>query len=204
MKSNPVLNEARLLEFELNGKTMKNQGLTQESIKLVMPRRLFSASLLASAASLGLAGCGFKLRGSFNYAFKSLYTNFVDNSTLGNEFKRQLAADGQVLVISDANQAEKAQVVLEVLNEVREKVVVGVTSAGQVREFQLRSRLSFKLRTLDGKDIIPVTELLVQRDISFNESAVLAKEAEEALLYRDMQSDMVQQLLRRLAAVKEL
>ena len=56
----------------------------------------------------------------------------------------------------------------------------------------------------DGKELIPETELLQQRDISFNESAVLAKEAEEALLYRDMQTDIVQQLMRRLAAVKEI
>jgi LPS-assembly lipoprotein len=97
-----------------------------------------------------------------------------------------------------------AQVVLDVISEQREKVVVGTTSSGQVREFQLRIRLKFKLRTPNGKDIIPETELLVQRDISYNESAALAKESEEGLLYRDMQTDMVQQLLRRLAAVKEL
>ena len=46
------------------------------------------------------------------------------------------------------------------------------------------------------------TEVLLQRDMSFSESAVLAKEAEEALLYRNMQSDLVQQLVRRLASIK--
>ena len=65
-------------------------------------------------------------------------------------------------------------------------------------------RLRFRLRTPQGKELIPETELLQQRDISFNESAVLAKEAEEGLLYRDMQTDIVQQLMRRLAAVKSL
>ena len=169
-----------------------------------MKRRLFTQSALAALLASGaaaLTGCGFKLRGSFNYAFKTLLSGFVDNSTLGNEFKRVLAADGAVTLV---NEAEKAQVVLDVISEQREKAVVGITSSGQVREFQLRIRLKFKLRTPAGKDIIPETELLVQRDISFNESAVLAKEAEEGLLYRDMQSDMVQQLLRRLSAVKEL
>ena len=173
-----------------------------------MKRRLFNQSVLttlfASGAVASLAGCGFRMRGSFTYAFKTLFSGFVDNSTLGNEFKRVITADGQVAVLTDASQADTAQVVLEVLNEQREKVVVGVTASGQVREFQLRIRLKFKLRTPSGKDLIPETELLVQRDISFNESAVLAKEAEEGLLYRDMQTDMVQQLLRRLAAVKEL
>lgn len=176
--------------------------------KNLMKRRLFNQSVLtaflASGAAATLAGCGFKLRGSFNYTFKSLFSGFVDNSTLGNEFKRVLASDGQVTVISDASQADKAQVVLEVLSEQREKTVVGVTAAGQVREFQLRIRLKFKLRTPAGKDIIPETELLVQRDISYNEAAALGKEAEEGLLYRDMQTDLVLQLLRRLAAIKEL
>lgn len=169
-----------------------------------MKRRLFTQSAMVAMAitSAGvLTGCGFKLRGSFSYAFKTLFSGFADNSTLGNEFKRVLASDGAVAFVTSA---DKAQVVLDVLGEQREKVVVGVTAAGQVREFQLRLRLKFKLRTPSGKDIIPETELLVQRDISFNETAVLAKESEEALLYRDMQTDMVQQLLRRLSAIKEL
>lgn len=169
-----------------------------------MKRRLFNQSVLAAllvTGAIAVTGCGFKMRGSFNYAFKTLLSGFVDNSTLGNEFKRVLAADGAVALVTDP---AKAQVVLDVISEQREKVVVGVTSAGQVREFQLRLRLKFRLRTPSGKDIIPETELLVQREVSFNETAVLAKENEEAVLYRDMQNDMVQQLLRRLAAIKEL
>jgi LPS-assembly lipoprotein len=180
-----------------------NQRINETSKKL-MKRRLFSQSALVAMAATSVAilsGCGFKLRGSFSYAFKTLFSGFVDNSTLGNEFKRVLAADGAVTIVKEA---DKAQVVLDVISEQREKAVVGITSAGQVREFQLRIRLKFKLRTPAGKDIVPETELLVQRDVSFNESAVLAKENEESVLYRDMQTDMVQQLLRRLAAVKEL
>jgi LPS-assembly lipoprotein len=73
-----------------------------------------------------------------------------------------------------------------------------------VREFQLRLRFSFKLRTPQDKELIELAEILQQRDISYNESAALAKEAEEALLYRDMQSDLVQQIMRRLAAIRTL
>ncbi|MEI8158744.1 MAG: LPS assembly lipoprotein LptE, partial [Burkholderiales bacterium] len=86
----------------------------------------------------------------------------------------------------------------------REKNVVGVNASGQVREFQLKIRIQFRMRTPDGRDLIAPTEISQQRDISFNESAVLAKEAEEVLLFRDMQSDLLQQLLRRLAAIKTL
>ncbi|HEY0823855.1 MAG TPA: LPS assembly lipoprotein LptE, partial [Ramlibacter sp.] len=88
--------------------------------------------------------------------------------------------------------------------ELREKVVVGLNASGQVREFQLRLRIRFRVRTPQGRELIPETELLQQRDISFNEAAVLAKEAEESLLYRDMQADLVQQLMRRLAALRSV
>ena len=101
-------------------------------------------------------------------------------------------------------QATGAQVVLDLLDERREKVVVGLNASGQVREFQLRERIRFRLRTPQGKELVEPTELLQQRDISFNESAVLSKEAEENLLYREMQTDLVQQLMRRLAAIKTL
>ena len=134
-----------------------------------MKRRQFTQTLfntlVASSTVAALSGCGFKMRGSFNYPFKSIYTTFVLGSTLGNEFKRVLGADSQINLITNAAQADKAQVVLDVLNDQREKVVVGVTAAGQVREFQLRVRLKFKLRTQDGREIIPETELLIQRDI---------------------------------------
>jgi LPS-assembly lipoprotein len=79
---------------------------------------------------------------------------------------------------------------------------VAVNSSGQVREFQLRIRVKFRARTPQGQELVTDAEIVQQRDISFNESAVLAKEAEEALLYRDMQTDIVQQLHRRLATVQ--
>jgi len=161
-------------------------------------------SLAASAAALSLAGCGFALRKAPNFAFSTLYSGLSEGSPLGVELRRSLQSTGKVRVISDPRRINEAQVILEVLSDQREKVVLSLNASGQVREFQLRLRFRFRLRTLAGKELIPETEILLQRDISFNESAVLAKEAEEALLYRDMQSDVVQQIMRRLAAVTEI
>ena len=96
------------------------------------------------------------------------------------------------------------QLIVDILEEVREKTVVGLNAAGQVREFQLKLRIKMRVRTPLGKELIAPTDVVQQRDISFNESAVLAKEVEESLLYRDMQSDIVQQVLRRLSALKSV
>ena len=151
-----------------------------------------------------LAGCGFKLRGAPELAFASLYVAVPATSGLGRELKRNLASIGTLQLIEDPKLQPGAQAILDIVSEQREKAVVGVNASGQVRELQLRLRLRFRLRDAHGKELIAETELLQQRDISFNETAALAKEAEEALLVRDMQSDIVQQLLRRLAAVKSI
>jgi LPS-assembly lipoprotein len=156
--------------------------------------------LLVTGGALALAGCGFQLRQAPTFAFASIHIAAPPTSSIANELRRTIAAGGQVQV----HAAPDSQVVLDLVNELREKVVVGLNATGQVREFQLRTRLKFKLRTPGGKELIPETELLQQRDISFSESAVLSKEAEENLLYRDMQTDLVQQLMRRLAAVKQI
>ncbi len=165
-----------------------------------MRRRLL---LVLPPAVLGLAACGFQLRQAPDFAFSSLYAGSA-TSALGNELKASIAATGKVQVLTDARQMAGAQAVLEVLTDQRERVIVGRSAAGQVREMQLRTRFKFRLRTPQGKDLIPDTELLQQRDISYNETSALAKEAEELMLYRDMQTDLVQQVMRRLAAVREL
>ncbi len=154
----------------------------------------------ASLAGLALAACGFKLRGNQNYAFQTLAIMPNPGGALAIELRRSVASAVRVLAADES--LMQAQVVLDIVQEQREKTVVGVNSSGQVREFQLRIRVKFRVRKPDGQELTPETEILQQRDISFNESAVLAKEAEEVLLYRDMQTDIVQQLMRRLASVK--
>ena len=167
-----------------------------------MQRRSFLSLAVIGAA--GLSACGFELRKAPNFSFKTLFSPFPEGSVLGAQLKRSLESNGTVRVITDARQIDQAEVILDVINERRERVVVSRNAAGLVREFQLRLRFRFKLRTPQGKELIPDSEILQQRDISFNESAVLAKESEEALLYREMQGDIVQQIMRRLAAVSVL
>ena len=154
-------------------------------------------------APLLLAACGFRLRGVPDCAFRSLYIAAPPTSPLARELRRTLqGAGGALQIITDPAKMAEAEAIMDLLSEQQERSVVGLNASGQVRELQLRLRIRFKLRTPAGAELIPNTELLQQRDISYNETIALAKEAEEALLYRTMQTDLVQQLLRRLAAVK--
>ncbi|SDM05942.1 LPS-assembly lipoprotein [Oryzisolibacter propanilivorax] len=159
--------------------------------------------LLAAATTLPLAACGFRLRGVPKFAFSSLHVQAPETSGLARELRRTLqGAGGAVAVLTEPAQLPQAQAVLEILAEQPERVVVGQSAAGQVRELQLRLRLRFRLRGQDGQEWIAPTELVQQRDVSYNETVALSKEGEEALLFRNMQTDLVQQLMRRLAAAK--
>jgi LPS-assembly lipoprotein len=154
----------------------------------------------AAAASLTLAGCGFELRRAPELKFRAIQlANFKPRSPLADELRMNINASGTTRVVEGLAQA---QVVLEAIDDTREKVVVASGAVGQVTEFQLRERFRFRVRSVGGRELIPETEILQNRDLSYTESAALAKEQEENFLYRTMQTDIVSQVLRRLASVQ--
>ena len=156
--------------------------------------------LLLTVAAGALGGCGFALRRAPELPFARLaLLGLRADSPLVRELRRQLAGSASTRVVDEPQQADA---VLELHNDRREKVVAASTAAGQVRELQLRVRLEFSLRKPDGDLLIPRTELLLKRDMKYNERDALAKEQEEELLYRAMQTDIVSQVMRRLAAVQ--
>jgi LPS-assembly lipoprotein len=157
--------------------------------------------LLALTMMATLTACGFKLRGSegYNLPFHSIYVGFPESSALGAELRRNLRGLEGLVVLDKATGAE-AQ--LDVVSENRGKTILSLNSQGRVREYLLTYTLVFKVRNGAGVELLAPTEIALKRNIAFNEDAVLAKETEEAVLIRDMQTDLVQQILRRLAAIK--
>ena len=143
------------------------------------------------------AACGFQLRGAQPLPFSSLY--IAENWELGAVLRRNIRALGSTQLPATP---QEAQAVLTSIGEAREKIVLSLSATGRVREFQLRYRFAYRVHDLKGREFIPPTEIVLVRDISFSDERVLAKEQEEVLLYRDMQNDMVQQVMRRLAAAK--
>ena len=161
-----------------------------------MRRRLLAAGLFG-AASL-LAGCGFRLRRSAALPFRTLYTGFAPTSAIGAEFRRLVRVAEDTELVDDPKKAEAR---LEVLREQREREVVAFSTTGRPREYQLRLRFVFRVVDAQARELLPATELVLTRDITSTDIEVVAKQQEEELLFRDMQSDLVQQLLRRLAAL---
>jgi LPS-assembly lipoprotein len=145
-----------------------------------------------------VAACGFRLRGTADVPFETLY---VPNPTSGIalDLKRNLEAGTRARVVTDPKSADA---LLQFTEEARQKEILSLTGTGRVREFTLRYRVGFRVHDGKGNDFVPPSTIVLSRDVTFNDAEILAKEAEEQLLFRDMQSDMVQQIIRRLAAAK--
>ena len=157
-----------------------------------------SSKAALAALALLLAGCGFQLRGVAEVPFETLY---LPNATSGIalDLKRNIQAGTRVKVVDDAKGAEA---VMHFTEETRQKEILSLTGTGRVREFQLRYRVGFRVSDNKGGDYVPQNTIILTRDVTFNDTEILAKEQEEQLLFRDMQNDMVQQIMRRLATAK--
>ena len=145
-----------------------------------------------------LAGCGFQLRGTAQLPFETLY--IPGANPLAVELRRNVKAASKTRLVDSP---KSAQAVFAFTQEVREKLILSFTSAGKVNEYRLRYRVGFRVTDPNGTQVfLPQSEILITRDMTYNDAQVIAKENEEAMLYRDMQTDMVQQILRRLVAAK--
>lgn len=146
-----------------------------------------------------LAGCGFQLRGAANLPFATLHVQAPAASQFASQFRRVVAAGSGTKIV---NSPKEAEATLVVVSELREKSILSLAGSGRVREFQLRYRMSYRMLDAKAVEILPTTEIALTRDFSFNDQDTLSKESEEALLFRDMQGDAVQQLVRRLQVAK--
>jgi LPS-assembly lipoprotein len=153
----------------------------------------FAACALLAAL---LAGCGFQLRGTADLPFKTIAV--PGETQLGEALQRSIDAGTNTKVVP---QSENPQAILALLSEARDRLILSLNAQGQVTEYELRYLVSFRVYSPKGLDYIPTSQIVLRRPITFNDQ-VLAKEQEADLIYREMQQDMVQLIMRRLAAAR--
>ena len=144
-----------------------------------------------------LSGCGFQLRGAYTLPYQSIYVASGD-SVVGAGLKRQIRASGGTVV----DKADEAQASFLTVGEWRDTIILSLSSSGRVREKRLRYRYAYRVTDDKGRDLLPQSYVELTRDVTYSDSATLAKTQEEELLWRDMETDLVQQLMRRLVTAK--
>ena len=157
-------------------------------------------ALALAALALVLASCGFHLRGDASFPFSTIYVNSPPSPPMAAETRRAIAASGPTRVVDSAAAAE---VMLELPVVVDDKDVLSLSSGGSVREYQLVKRVQYRLHDKTGADWIPAGEIVIRRSYTFNESQVLARDLQEQRLLREMQTDAVQQIVRRMQSARK-
>ncbi len=154
--------------------------------------------ILAAFVALSISACGFQLRGTAALPFETIY---IPNTSGGValDLKRNIQSGSRTRVIDDP---KTAQALLDLSGETKGRNILSLSGAGRVRELQLVYSVNLRVHDGKGGEFIPTTTLRATRDMTYNDTDILAKEAEEAALNREMQSDLVQQILRRLSAAQ--
>jgi len=147
-----------------------------------------------------VAACGFHLRGDVAYAFPTISVTSPAPQPIVTELKRYLDSSSTTKLVENA---KDAAVTLEIVSVVDDKGVLSLSSGGRVREYALSKRVSFNLKDKEGRDWIPAGEIVIRRSYTFNESEVLARESEETRALKEMQTDAVQQIMRRLQSARK-
>jgi len=153
--------------------------------------------LLVVIFALMLAACGFQMRGMADLAFHTLY---IKNNTLSisKSLKKTLEVNGVTIV----NNPEKAELMLELMDETTQKKILSLSGGGLVREYEIFYRVNFRLRDPSSELWGPVQMIEGRRDYSYDDTQLLAKQSEEVRLYDDIRADVVRELLRRLIVQK--
>jgi LPS-assembly lipoprotein len=143
-----------------------------------------------------LSACGFQLRGDPSTGLKTLY---VPGTGVAQEIRRTLSG-GPTKVVQSAKEAEAH---LSIMAEGREKQIHTITGAGRVYEFELKLAVRFQMLAKGREEpVIPPTEITSRRIITYSEAAPTAKDVEEQLLFKDMQIEMADRILRQVAIAR--
>lgn len=161
-------------------------------------RAILRGGVILTVAA-AMTACGFQFRGKVDLPFERAYVDAPPFSVVAGQLKRGIEGGSRTRLTD--NRAE-AQAVIAILNEQEERAILAVSGGGRVRELQLRYRLSFRVHDGKGRAWLPPTDVNVARDMTYDESQILSKEGEAQMLFREMRSDAVQQVLRRIQAIR--
>ena len=155
--------------------------------------------ILISALCLTVMACGFHLRGQATLPFETLYVNPAYDAAFAAQLKRAVLFGTNTRLTDDP---KKADAIFQLESEARERTILAINTSGTVAEYELLMRISFRVYNSQGQNWVAPTVLILKRHVSYNDANVLAKDYEEAQLYRDMQSDAVQQVLQRMSGAR--
>jgi len=153
------------------------------------------------AGVLFLQGCGWHLRGIQSLP-PELQTLHLQTASETSDFTRSLKRSLKASDVTLADSRTGAPYSLVVSSIKRSTRTISTTNAAKVAEYAITSSVTFSVNNQEDEELVPPTLLSVEKSYYYNSANSISSYEEEALLRKEMQRELIQQLIRRYRAIK--
>ena len=155
--------------------------------------------LLLLGIAITLSSCGFKLKGSYEIPYQTIYLQAEVESRVGRVIKKKIQRTSNVDLVQTASAAEVA---INILSEVSARTVAVLSNEGRVDEYELVYTVVYRFDSLNESINTVDHQLVLRRKITHSDLDIAAKSNEENALINDMASEAATRILVRLSRGK--
>ncbi|WP_438951427.1 LPS-assembly lipoprotein LptE [Porticoccus sp.] len=162
-------------------------------------KRFFCLAITGLLVTTIITGCGWRLRGTGTV--ENVSSVHISSQGRFGSFYEALSRSLQASDIEVVENATDAQYNIVILDQKYSRRTASVSVTVRVSEYQLTEEVTIMILASDGRPLLQRTTLSTDRFFDFDENDVQSKEDEANLLRREMQSDLIRQIISRLDAV---
>ena len=155
--------------------------------------------LLFLIVVMTLSSCGFKLKGSYEIPYQTIYLQAAGESRVGRTIKKKLQRRPNIEIVQTLSAAEVA---INILEEASTRTVAVLSNAGSVDEYELIYTIRYKIELSENSSSSVERQIVLRRKITHSDLDIAAKSNEENSLIDDMASEAATSILVRLSREK--
>lgn len=146
-----------------------------------------------------IAGCGFQLRGAVTVPPEMART-YIDTQDRHSLFYRKLRASFRQSGVQVVDTPADATATFSILADDTGQRVLSVSARNVPREFEVYYTVLYQVQTAN-RTLVPARDQTLTRDYTWDETLVLGKEKEEAILREAIADDLVRIVMMQLSGI---
>jgi len=155
--------------------------------------------LLFLVVAITLSSCGFKLKGSYEIPYQTIYLQAAGESRVGRIIKRKIQRKSNIEIVQTLSAAEAT---INILEEVSTRAVAVLSNVGSVDEYELIYTVRYRIGPGQNSSSMQEGQIVLRRKITHSDLDIAAKSNEEDALINDMASEAATGILVRLSRTK--
>ena len=149
--------------------------------------------------AITLSSCGFKLKGSYEIPYQTIYLQAAGESRVGRIIKKKIQRKSNIEIVQTLSAAEAT---INILEEVSTRAVAVLSNVGSVDEYELIYTVRYRIGPGQNSSSMQEGQIVLRRKITHSDLDIAAKSNEEDVLINDMASEAATGILVRLSRTK--